>query len=1304
MPSGCLSLTYFSVSFVAQPVISGVGAAGVCIQSEPLLLQAIPPGDGGSFSASFPGALSDNGNGSAWLDPSVAGPGLVEVSYQPLGCGATASTELLIADCPIPSIQLESACSCRPGEQGPQGNSAPGVPGQFEETVVVRSQSGEIWTLTAADGFYSPLSPQPPAAPAPLANGQSLDEPSPGKYTLTGIHLDGMGYSVSVTNGTDTLHISNSCHYPQLALENLPAGICLEAPPVPLAVQTNGVEGVGVFSIWDASADQLIQAPASQLDPLALGAGEFLIQYFFDQTPDSAPCLDCMPGCMQVAAQTVAIAAETSGIACNNFVQVALPGTCVQEILPDMVLEGDPQPNVFYEVEIFNGINALGNTVDASHLGLNLTVEVTNTCTGESCWGTLSVVDNLPPVFDCPDEPFVLYCGQDADAVPPPALTDNCDNSLPPDFLGETVETQGCAANDGIWTTITRQWGGKDASGNAAVSCTQQIQVIRGTLEEIVFPPHLNGFDAPALDCSIGDTSPEQTGFPTLNGVPLGTGSVDVCALSAYYSDLSFPACGNTQKMIRTWTVWDACLPSVPGQNPLVYTQAIWVTDSTPPSIQCPPEIQANLLSLACDGPVELPPLEATDDCSDLSFSVETPAGFLSGNGGIQEGLFPGVYTAVYTATDACGNASECELALQIVDGVAPVAICDEYTVISLDADGVAELPAIDLDDGSYDNCTEVSFLVKRLDLINENFAPWTYFNCEDVKGGPIPVELQVSDTYGNTGACQVNVTVQDKIAPILECPPAIVLDCSQDPTDLSLTGEPGLTEACWVQMGWTDTDLSSSFCGWGDLLRTFQAVDASGNNATCQQTITIVSQQPFDLTGITWPEDLTFPDCTVPSGFDPDSLPGPAQRPVFGEHPCALVATNYEDAYFDIAAPSCFKIVRTWRVIDWCQFDPDHPEEGGYWEHQQVLKVEDHTPPELNCSFSPVVKVLAQDCLETVNLPQPEVSDCSPDVEILVDSPFGEGFGPFPDIPLGEYPVTYTAVDHCGNLSACSFTLQVVDVKKPTPLCDNGLVVNLMQTGMAIIPVWLLDEGSHDNCTDQGDLIFSFSYNDPADTLLLVDCSTPAGLVVQMWVTDQFGNSDYCQTLILIEDNFHVCPAAPLSLAGSIESAAGSGVGGVWLTLNDPLVAGAFSDSTGNFELTGLSEGADYTLFPEKDIDPLNGVTTYDMVLITRHILGTQFLDSPYKIIAADINRSNSVSTLDLVELRKLILFQIPGFPNNTSWRFVDAAYIFPDPVHPFDYPFPEVIDFNDLVAGLPPPAFIAIKVGDVNLSASGF
>lgn len=76
----------------------------------------------------------------------------------------------------------------------------------------------------------------------------------------------------------------------------------------------------------------------------------------------------------------------------------------------------------------------------------------------------------------------------------------------------------------------------------------------------------------------------------------------------------------------------------------------------------------------------------------------------------------------------------------------------------------------------------------------------------------------------------------------------------------------------------------------------------------------------------------------------------------------------------------------------------------------------------------------------------------------------------------------------------------------------------------------------------------------------------------------------------------------------------------------------------------------------------PLNGVTTGDLVSISKHILGIQPLESPYQLIAADANNSGSVTTFDIVELRKLILGIYQQLPNNSSWRFV-PDYCFKDP-----------------------------------------
>jgi hypothetical protein len=72
---------------------------------------------------------------------------------------------------------------------------------------------------------------------------------------------------------------------------------------------------------------------------------------------------------------------------------------------------------------------------------------------------------------------------------------------------------------------------------------------------------------------------------------------------------------------------------------------------------------------------------------------------------------------------------------------------------------------------------------------------------------------------------------------------------------------------------------------------------------------------------------------------------------------------------------------------------------------------------------------------------------------------------------------------------------------------------------------------------------------------------------------------------------------------------------------------------------LSNLTAGGDYTVTPVLDANYLNGVSTFDLVLIQRHILGVQLLDSPYKMIAADANNSQTITTSDIIMLRRLIL-----------------------------------------------------------------
>ena len=171
-------------------------------------------------------------------------------------------------------------------------------------------------------------------------------------------------------------------------------------------------------------------------------------------------------------------------------------------------------------------------------------------------------------------------------------------------------------------------------------------------------------------------------------------------------------------------------------------------------------------------------------------------------------------------------------------------------------------------------------------------------------------------------------------------------------------------------------------------------------------------------------------------------------------------------------------------------------------------------------------------------------------------------------------------------------------------------------------------------------------------------------------------------------------------AIAGFITNEEGEFVENVTINLSgynsSPLVTGA----TGSYRFNSIPMFSNYTVTPEKNVDPLNGVSTFDLVLISKHILGIAELDSPYKHIAADINHSGTITAFDMVQLRQLILNITTDFENNHSWRFVDADYKF-STATPENESFPEITSINYLSKDMMDAHFVAVKIGDVSGNA---
>ncbi|MBT8229492.1 MAG: hypothetical protein KJO50_04480, partial [Bacteroidia bacterium] len=220
-----------------------------------------------------------------------------------------------------------------------------------------------------------------------------------------------------------------------------------------------------------------------------------------------------------------------------------------------------------------------------------------------------------------------------------------------------------------------------------------------------------------------------------------------------------------------------------------------------------------------------------------------------------------------------------------------------------------------------------------------------------------------------------------------------------------------------------------------------------------------------------------------------------------------------------------------------------------------------------------------------------------------------------------------------------------------------------------------------------------------------IYDCDDIGLNVVRLYVTDVItGAFDYCETFVDIQDNNgeNVCDEddqnGRVVIEGDIYTEYQEEVEGVMVDIGIPDLE-EMTNEQGGYAFGAMIPGGSYMVNPSKDDGHLNGISTLDLILIQKHILGFEYLDSPYKLIAADVNNSEDISSLDLIELRKLILGIYEELPNNESWRFVDASFSFTDPFNPWLSDFPEEYEIYDLNQNMDID-FIGVKIGDLNQS----
>ncbi len=683
--------------------------------------------------------------------------------------------------------------------------------------------------------------------------------------------------------------------------------------------------------------------------------------------------------------------------------------------------------------------------------------------------------------------------------------------------------------------------------------------------------------------------------------------------------------------------------------------------------------------------------------------------------------------------------------------GGGPVAICDVNTQVSLSSNGTARVYWQTFDDGSYVNCGDVAQIKIRRDVPgwcppgvvdDTQFRDYVEFCCEDVGNSPVKVILRVYDYYGNYNDCWVNVYVEDHLTPHIYCPPNITVSCDYpiDYNNLSHFGTVHMNHsqvqpihindpyyypnghagydgyvgggACGGNYWVVESHYSDFDCGQGIIYRTFTIENTP---YSCVQKIYVRDPYPFNGSSIYWPHDVELPNCG-PNNLDP-SVTG---RPTWHDDDCSIIATSYRDEVFTIVPDACFKVLRHWSVLDWCTYKPNDPYGRGRWNYTQIIKLKNSDAPYFDaCEDVTFCTTDVYECNGKAPLYGQASDDCTADSLLnwhwCIDL-YNDGYGPYQGIydvqghtrnasgyyPFGTHKILWRVEDLCGNYNTCTMLFTVEDCKKPSPVCLGAISTVVMpSSGMISLNARHFDASSFDNCTAAEDLIFSYS-EDIYETERVFTCNNIGTNELEIWVTDEAGNQQYCTAFLVLDDNDDVCPDTPMALVqGTITTINGESILGTEVKIetgNINIRNFVEIEEDGQFEFGSFAE-IPLTNFPmsiSKSDDPLNGVSVLDLLLMQKHILSLKNIVDPYILVAADVNNDQVVDVRDLLETKLVMLNRKSIFSQNSSWLYMKNEANMD----------PQLADRNqfDIYASTDAPIqidFIGVKIADLNGSA---
>ena len=373
-----------------------------------------------------------------------------------------------------------------------------------------------------------------------------------------------------------------------------------------------------------------------------------------------------------------------------------------------------------------------------------------------------------------------------------------------------------------------------------------------------------------------------------------------------------------------TYTATDEC------GNSASCTFTVTVEDDVPPVPSCD---EHTIVSLTNDGPYGLTLVDASvfddgsyDNCGPVTFRArrmtscigfdwttpgagidDIPNGIINSRdrGTILRPKVPfaccdvaaGPIMVELEVTDAAGNVNFCMVEVEVQDKLAPFITCPPNIIVSCDF--------------WFDDAVTLNQFVPATEAGLGVFG--TVLDAYDYNDDQSARQPIIIDDPGDNSSSPINWGIDG---------------WADDNCDVVIDVRTRITDDCSGE----DLPADAPANAVRRIERTFRAVDGQGNTNNCQQIIYVVDFDPFDINDITWPRDIPSSGCNLddcPMGeLTPENLQGMGLSeactvPRVNDDNCSLIGMTYTDTRFDFVEGACYKILREWSVIDWCQYDP---------------------------------------------------------------------------------------------------------------------------------------------------------------------------------------------------------------------------------------------------------------------------------------------------------------------------------------------------------------------------------------------